>query len=322
MPESALTAYREAQAKREKRIPVQHITGEQEFMGLSFKVTGDVLVPRQDTEILAEEALKDLSSGMRVLDLCTGSGCILLSLIALCPGITGTGTDISPRALAVAKENAERLGVSAEFFEGDLFAGAAGPFDMIVSNPPYIRTQEIETLAEEVRLFDPRGALDGGEDGLVFYRRILSECGPYLAEGGHVLLETGWDQSGDVADIMRENGFAQIRILRAGCPDHAPRKGLLIFLINTSHQRGDTLSSHHETIPSIYIYSKFAFRGSSSHRHITDSVKFDYITRCEKKQLYSQKTHNKISSDFLRKISQLIIFAVGFAFQKSIHFFN
>ena len=214
MPESALTAYREAQAKREKRIPVQHITGEQEFMGLSFKVTGDVLVPRQDTEILAEEALKDLSSGMRVLDLCTGSGCILLSLIALCPGITGTGTDISPRALAVAKENAERLGVSAEFFEGDLFAGAAGPFDMIVSNPPYIRTQEIETLAEEVRLFDPRGALDGGEDGLVFYRRILSECGPYLAEGGHVLLETGWDQAGDVADIMRENGFTQIRILR------------------------------------------------------------------------------------------------------------
>ncbi len=214
MPAETLAAYETACGRRAKRVPLQHITGEQSFMGLSFAVTGDVLVPRQDTETLAEEALRDLRGGMRVLDVCTGSGCILLSLLALCPNAAGTGTDISPEALAVARENAGRLGLRAEWICGDLFAEAEGPFDMIVSNPPYIPTEEIGTLMDEVRLYDPRGALDGGPDGLAFYRRILAGCGPYLSEGGHILLEIGADQAAAVSEMMREHGFTDIRTVR------------------------------------------------------------------------------------------------------------
>lgn len=156
--------------ERKKRIPLQHLTGEQGFMGLVFCVNRHVLIPRQDTEILVETALERMKPGMQILDMCTGSGCILLSLLKLCKaeGVTGTGTDISKEALRVAVSNAERLGIRAKFVQGDLFEniGSQKIFDMIVSNPPYIPTAVIDGLQEEVKLYDPYVALDGREDGL------------------------------------------------------------------------------------------------------------------------------------------------------------
>ena len=200
--------------QRGEHIPLQHITGEQEFMGLSFQVNDQVLVPRQDTEILVEEAMKAARPGTRVLDVCTGSGCIIISLAKLCPGITGTALDLSPAALQVARENARRLGVSVEFIESDLFAEVQGTFDLIVSNPPYIPTAAIEQLSEEVRLHDPRMALDGKEDGLYFYRKIIGESGRYLNPGGWLMFEIGSDQADAVAKMLREKLFTGVRVIR------------------------------------------------------------------------------------------------------------
>ena len=227
--------YEEAIARRSRRIPLQHITGEQEFMGLSFQVNGDVLIPRQDTEILVEEALKILKElqkeqvipgqeepgeaghedGLRLLDLCTGSGCILLSVLyygALRQGALGVGADISEKALAVARKNAEALGIEAEFVCGDLFENLSGKFSLILSNPPYIKSEEIEKLQDEVRLHDPRAALDGMEDGLHFYRRIIESAGDYLVPGGWLVFEIGHDQAEDVTALMRQAGYGQIRV--------------------------------------------------------------------------------------------------------------
>lgn len=202
--------------KRGERIPLQHLTGEQEFMGLSFLVNEHVLIPRQDTEILVEEALKRLKPGMEILDMCTGSGCILLSLLKLSRAgeITGAGADISPEALKVAKENALRLGVDAEFIQGDLFAGIPRErsFDLIVSNPPYIPTAVIGGLMEEVRLYDPYIALDGREDGLFFYRRIVKESVRHLKDGGWLLFEIGCEQAEAVSGLMEEAGYREIRV--------------------------------------------------------------------------------------------------------------
>ena len=144
-------AYQELIERRAKRIPLQQITGEQEFMGLSFRVNEHVLIPRQDTETLVEEAMGKVKSGDQVLDMCTGSGCILLSLLKLVPGLTGTGVDISGEALKVAVENGKRLQTEASFLESDLFEKVEGSFGLIVSNPPYIASEEIPTLMEEVR---------------------------------------------------------------------------------------------------------------------------------------------------------------------------
>ena len=160
--------YRTLIRKRSAHIPLQYLTGSQEFMGFSFAVNENVLIPRQDTEILVEEALRALGSGMRVLDVCTGSGCILLSLLKLCAGLEGTGTDLSEKALQVAGENARRLGVEASFVQGDLFEPVSGKYDCIVSNPPYIASREVDVLIEEVRDHEPRMALDGAEDWLYF----------------------------------------------------------------------------------------------------------------------------------------------------------
>jgi len=218
-PEEELTSDQEASfqkalAQRAERIPLQHITGEQEFMGLSFKVGDKVLIPRQDTEVLVEEALKYLKSGMKFLDLCTGSGCILLSLLHSCPGAEGTGADLSGEALQVAEENRQRLGIQAELIKSDLFEEIEGNFDMIVSNPPYIRSGEIDHLMEEVRLYDPRMALDGHEDGLYFYRKIAKESPRFLKSRGMLLLETGYDQGESVPQLLREQGFREIEVIR------------------------------------------------------------------------------------------------------------
>lgn len=215
-----LYRYEELLALREKRIPLQHITGEQEFMGLTFQVNKDVLIPRQDTETLVEEALSiinkkpcDRKSELRILDLCTGSGCILLSIMYHAgEAICGTGADISEKALCVAQKNAERLGIKAKFIQGDLFENVSGPFDMILSNPPYIRSSEIEMLQEEVKLFDPRAALDGKEDGLFFYRKIAAQAKEYLNPGGMLIFEIGYDQGTNVSDILKSEGYGEIRV--------------------------------------------------------------------------------------------------------------
>ena len=164
--------YRKDIETRAQRIPLQHITGEQEFMGLDFKVNEHVLIPRQDTETLVEEALKKIRPGMQILDMCTGSGCILESILKFAERkeicVSGTGCDISEEALKVAKENDSRLQTGAVFIQGDLFENIAETYDMIVSNPPYIRTEEISSLEDEVKLHDPWIALDGKTDGLYF----------------------------------------------------------------------------------------------------------------------------------------------------------
>ncbi len=206
--------YRASLVKRERRIPLQQITGEQEFMGLSFYVNEHVLIPRQDTEILVEETARFLKDGMQFLDLCTGSGCILLSLLHLKPGAEGTGADLSPEALKVAEKNRERLGAKAALIQSDLFDKIEGAFDVIVSNPPYIKRAEIETLMDEVRLHEPYMALDGHEDGLYFYRKIAEEAPKYLRAGGGLFLEIGCDQGACVAELLRQQGFADVKVVK------------------------------------------------------------------------------------------------------------
>ena len=206
--------YRASLVKRERRIPLQQITGEQGFMGLSFYVNEHVLIPRQDTEILVEETAKFLRDGMQFLDLCTGSGCILLSLLHLKPGVEGTGVDLSPEALKVAEKNRERLGAKAALIQSDLFDKIESAFDVIVSNPPYIKRAEIETLMDEVRLHEPYMALDGHEDGLYFYRKIAEEAPKYLRAGGGLFLEIGCDQGACVAELLRQQGFADVKVVK------------------------------------------------------------------------------------------------------------
>ena len=197
---------------RKSRIPLQHITKEQAFMGYPFYVDEHVLIPRQDTETLAEEALKVLKPGMQVLDLCTGSGCILISLMKMCEGLYGTGSDISEEALEVARKNACRLEVNATFIRSSLFEHISGRYDLIVSNPPYIRTSVIQELQEEVRLHDPFIALDGKEDGLYFYREIIKAGGGYLKPGGYLMFEIGYDQGTEVASLMEKHGYRNIMV--------------------------------------------------------------------------------------------------------------
>lgn len=209
-------AYEEVIARRSQRVPLQQITGGQEFMGLSFLVNEHVLVPRQDTEILVEEVLRELQDGMKVLDLCTGSGCILISLLHYSNYCQGVGTDISREALEVARRNGTALlGPEKEytFLECDLFEMVEGRYDIIVSNPPYIRREEIETLMPEVREHEPRLALDGGEDGLDFYRRIVTESPRYLNGGGRLYLEIGCDQGDAVQELLQQRGFREVNVV-------------------------------------------------------------------------------------------------------------
>ena len=253
--------------RRAAREPLAYIVGEQSFMGLPFIVSEDVLIPEQDTENLVEEALRLIDDGSRILDLCTGSGCILLSLLHYTNGCIGVGTDLSEKALEIARRNASAHGLSDQtvWLQGDLFdaldplnkkdnddkdnkrenykiednkreenrddqaekstesekseLGFPGMsytsgYDMIISNPPYIPTSVIDTLQPEVRCAQPRMALDGGGDGLDFYRRIIREAPAHLVVGGRLLLEIGYDQAEAVSDLLREAGYYGIEILK------------------------------------------------------------------------------------------------------------
>ena len=200
--------------KRAERIPLQYITGEQDFMGLNFKVNPGVLIPRQDTETLVEEVLKAVTPGMEVLDLCTGSGCIAVSLAKFVPGAKVQGVDISPEALKVSEENARRNGVNVHFFLSDMFGQVEGKFDVIVSNPPYIPTGEIQGLMPEVKDFEPHLALDGKEDGLWFYRILAGQGKKYLKPKGTLMVEIGCDQGKDVSRIFKDNGYCDIKVIK------------------------------------------------------------------------------------------------------------
>ncbi len=206
--------YRKALEQRAVHVPLQHLLGYQDFMGLRFQVNEYVLIPRQDTEILVEEAMRYLHDGMRILDLCTGSGCILLSLLHYSNDCEGVGVDISQEALRVAAQNAELLDIKADFLKSDLYEKVTGKFDLLVSNPPYIERKVIPTLMEEVREYDPYIALDGGEDGLDFYRRIIGGAQDYLKRGGQILMEIGSGQAKAVSELLREAGFKEIDVCR------------------------------------------------------------------------------------------------------------
>lgn len=207
--------YEKLIALRETRKPLQQILGHTGFMGLDFIVNENVLAPRQDTELLVEEAAKRLLSGMSILDLCTGSGCVLISLLHLVQDVQGIGVDISEKALDVARENAKRNFVHPSWRQGDLFEAVAGEkFDLITANPPYIPTNVIEGLMPEVRDFEPRRALDGDADGLAFYRRITEEAPDYLKENGWLLFEIGVDQKIAVETLLFERGFSDIHCYR------------------------------------------------------------------------------------------------------------
>ena len=219
--EEEKTRYLEQIDKRASPIPLQHLTGHQEFMGLDFQVSEDVLVPRQDTEILVEEALKYVHSGMKLLDMCTGSGCILLSIVKLaaelkdCKEVTGTGVDLSEKALKIAQENRRNLGLeqTTALLQSDLFEQVNGTYDMIVSNPPYIASEVITTLSEEVKDHEPVMALDGGTDGLDFYRVIIEKSPSYLTLGGMLFFEIGYDQGVSVSRLM-EKDFKDIHVIK------------------------------------------------------------------------------------------------------------
>lgn len=201
--------------KRAAHIPLQHLTGEQNFMGLDFLVNEHVLIPRQDTEILVEEIMRDLHDGIRILDMCTGSGCILLSLLHYSNDCSGVGVDVSEDALAVARQNADRLAEKqAVFIQSDLFEKIEGSFDLIVSNPPYIRSQEIAGLMPEVREHEPHLALDGKDDGLHFYREIIKGAMPHLKRGGQLFFEIGYDQGEAVQALLAANGYTEIAVVK------------------------------------------------------------------------------------------------------------
>lgn len=223
--EEIVSEYLSLCQKRAEHIPLQHLTHQACFMGYDFYVDERVLVPRQDTEVLAEEALHQLRNmrNPRILDMCTGSGCLLLSLLMELPDATGTGVDISAAALAVAERNRKNLElekravlVQSDTFSGDYFQKNSGnislEYDMLISNPPYIPTEDIGKLMEEVRFHDPVLALDGREDGLYFYRRITEQAGKYLKPGGWLMYEIGCEQGADVSAIMQGEGFAEVAV--------------------------------------------------------------------------------------------------------------
>lgn len=216
--ESDADLYRELIKRRCSREPLAYILGKWDFMGLEFGVSSHVLIPEQDTENLVEEVMRELCDGDRILDLCTGSGCILLSLLHYSNATTGVGTDLSEEAIAAARENAERLGLSdrSEWRTGDLFEAVRPEerFDIIVSNPPYIESGIIAELEPEVRIHEPRMALDGGDDGLDFYRRIIPEAADHLVTGGMLFLEIGYDQADQVSALMKDAGYYEVRAIK------------------------------------------------------------------------------------------------------------
>lgn len=211
MPEELLNRYIELTDKRCLHIPLQHLLGYTEFMGLKFYVNDKVLIPRQETELLVEEAGRYVK-GQSVLDMCTGSGCIIISLKKLYMASSATGIDISAKALEVAHKNAIENCVEIDLVESNLFNNVLEKYDVIVSNPPYIRSDIIEELMPEVKFHEPRTALDGGMDGLRFYREIAKDAKRYLNSGGRLLFEIGHDQAIDVKNILTINGYVDIMV--------------------------------------------------------------------------------------------------------------
>ena len=208
--------YREMIAARAVRIPLQHITGKAYFMGLEFHSDARTLVPRPDTETLVEAVLAEKPSGGSLLDLCTGSGCIAVSLAKLGQFSAVTASDISEDALIAARENAALNDCKdIRCVKSDLFDAFDGEtFDVITVNPPYIRDAVIGTLMPEVRDHDPYIALSGGEDGLVFYRRLAADSGAHLNPGGRIFMEIGHDQAEAVESLFVAAGFAEIRMMK------------------------------------------------------------------------------------------------------------
>lgn len=209
--------YNQLIEKRAAHIPLQHLTGNQEFMGINFKVNENVLIPRQDTEILVEEVIKYINSQERkikVLDMCTGSGCIAISIDKLCDNAQVVGADISKKALEIAEINNKENSAGVDFIESDLFENIRECFDVIVSNPPYIESEKIEKLMPEVRDFEPRIALDGTKDGLEFYRNICNNLSRYLKEQGAVFFEIGYNQGSSISKILNEQGFEKVKVIK------------------------------------------------------------------------------------------------------------
>lgn len=212
--------------RRGEGCPLQYITGTQEFMGIEFKVNEHVLIPRLDTEILVDTVLKYLPEDVRLLDMCTGSGCILLSIMAHKRTAMGHGVDVSLEALKVAMEN-ERCIREMDRYEyldaggplvvwtcSNLFENLTGTYDVIVSNPPYIPSAQIPELMTEVRAHEPYMALDGKEDGLFFYREIIARARDFLSANGMIFFEIGWDQAEAVSELLKNAGFNQIQVRR------------------------------------------------------------------------------------------------------------
>ena len=200
--------------RRSKRIPLSYVIGTRDFFGLTFKVNENVLIPEQETELLVEEVIK-YSEGKAVLDMCTGSGCIAISIALFGKPSKVAASDISEKALEVARENAKSLKAGEiSFIQGDMFENVTDKFDIIVSNPPYIETGEIDELMPEVRDYIPRLALDGDIDGLKFYRIISKEAVKKLNKNGRIFYEIGYNQSRAVASILLENGFTDVKIMK------------------------------------------------------------------------------------------------------------
>lgn len=221
--EEEANQYRAFVQRRKDREPTAMILGEWDFMGLTFRLNKSTLIPEQDTEVLVETALEELKrrgpgeAPLRILDLCTGSGCILLSLLHELRNADGLGTDLSEEALEAARENAVRLGLQERgtFRQGDLWEPVGDErFDLIVSNPPYVPTDVIPTLEPEVRCGEPYAALDGGEDGLVFYRRILKEAAGHLKPSGIIIVESGFDEAAQIAALMQDQKLRGIRTVK------------------------------------------------------------------------------------------------------------
>lgn len=218
--EDTCAKYFDAIDKRATRYPLQYITGEQEFMGLNFKVNEHVLIPRQDTEILVARAL-EFCENKRVLDMCTGSGCIAVSIARLGKPESVSAVDISQEAIEVAKNNAKINNVSDKiiFILSDLFDKVEkeeddGRFDVIISNPPYIAHDTVATLMPEVRDYEPNLALEADNEGLFFYEKIIKESPDYLKKEGMLMFEIGYEQGKAVADMMTNAGFTQVQVVK------------------------------------------------------------------------------------------------------------
>ena len=217
LSEENFLLYEEYIDKRAAHVPLQHILGKAYFYGYEFEVNEDVLIPRPDTEVLVGEVIKVTRNGDNILDMCTGSGCIGITLAKKFPESRVLGVDVSEKALKVAQKNKHNLEAdNIDFMLSDLFGelGNDITFNTIVSNPPYIRSDEIPHLMPEVSVFEPHEALDGSEDGLLFYRRIIKDCRANLKPQGRLLFEIGCDQGRQVSEMMQFAGFSDVHVIK------------------------------------------------------------------------------------------------------------